>query len=427
MRVGAVHEAAGGGTLAVLAVDDRASNLDAVTAVLEEVECTVVCARSGHEALELFSRQTFSVVLLDVQMPGMDGYQVAHSLRSNDGRRDVPIIFMTGTEHARDDVLKGYGSGAVDYLHKPIDADVLCSKVRVFLELAAARRAAEEANVALERNYAELRETSLALREAHGRLRAAYDQLRETQAQLVHSAKMASLGELVAGIAHEINNPLAFTSSHLATTQESLGAVSNEVKPCLSEAGAKHWARASERLSGMRLGLERISDLVVKLRTFSRKDEEQLKVISVKESVDAVLTILGHRLSSSIRVELELGEPDRIECYAMLFNQAVLNLIANALDAIEGTGAITIRAGRSCAHYEISVIDDGRGIPDDIRERVLEPFFTTKDVGEGTGLGLPITYGIARQHGGELELGPAPGGGTMATIRIPLTESVCPS
>jgi two-component system NtrC family sensor kinase len=170
----------------------------------------------------------------------------------------------------------------------------------------------------------------------------------------------------------------------------------------------------------MHQGLVRIQDLVLRLRTFSRLDEGARKSIDMRETVESVLTILQHRLESRIQITTHFGEPREVECYPEPLTQAIMNLVANAIDAIAERGAITITTGAEGASYRIVVADTGHGIPDEIRERVVEPFFTTKPVGQGTGLGLSITYSIAKKHGGELELRPREGGGTVATIRFPL-------
>ncbi len=382
----------------VLAVDDVEANLVAIDAVLEELDCEVVRARSGNEALSALLRDHFAVMILDVQMPGMDGYEVALHARSNAQTREVPIIFLTATHGTREAALRGYGSGAVDFLLKPLDATVLRSKVRVFLELHAARRQISDKNAALER---------------------AYRDLKTTQAQLVQSAKMASLGELVAGIAHEINNPLAFVCGHLDTVRRNLGVVHAENSAAWSPDAVERWERADHRLGDMQTGLERIGDLVVKLRTFSRKDEGRRKRITVSESVNATLRILAHRMDR-IQVETHFGDPDELDCYPDLLNQAVMNLVANAVDAVQGEGTIGIATGADGKDYQITVTDDGPGVPAAIRERVYEPFFTTKPVGQGTGLGLSITYSIVEQHGGTFRLENRSGGGAAAIIRIPL-------
>jgi two-component system NtrC family sensor kinase len=271
---------------------------------------------------------------------------------------------------------------------------ILRSKVRVFLELDMARR----------------------------RLQSAYQELQKTQSQLVQSAKMASLGELVAGVAHEINNPLAFSVSHLETARRSLSRIETELPAEALSPVRQYWDRAQNRLGEMGMGLERIRELVVKLRSFSRLDEGERKRVNIKECVDSVLTILGHRLKEPLQVETHFSDPAMLDCYPGLLNQAVMNLVANAIDAIEGPGRIVIRAGEESGKYVISVSDTGKGIPGDLRDRVLEPFFTTKPVGQGTGLGLSITYSIVEKHGGSLELASPEQGGTCAVMRLPLTQ-----
>jgi two-component system NtrC family sensor kinase len=411
---------------AVLMVDDIDANLIALSAVLEGLECEIVAAKSGNEALRLLLRRDFAVVLLDVQMPEMDGYEVAHHARHNPQTDQVPIIFLTATHDTEENVLRGYGSGAVDFLFKPINSSILRSKVRVFLELYSSHRQLAEAHLALEQRNTELRSLASAeaaiteqFRGANEDLQRAYRELQDTQARLVQSAKMASLGQLVAGVAHEINNPLAFSLSHLDTARRALGRLEPEVSPSLSAMGLEQWSKVESRLGEMSIGLERIQELVVKLRTFSRLDEGELKHVSIRECVESVLMILKHRLKNRVRVETRFGEPDVIECYPALLNQAMMNLVSNSIDAIEGEGLVTISTGAHDDQYAIEVADTGTGIPEHLRERVLEPFFTTKPTGEGTGLGLSITFAIVRKHRGTLELAPRDSGGTTATIRIP--------
>jgi len=375
----------------LLIVDDVESNLVALQAVLDGMPCEVVVARSGNEALRHLLRLRFVAILLDVQMPEMDGYEVAHHARMYAETRDVPILFLTAKQETEDDILKGYGTGAVDYLFKPISPIILRSKIRVFLELHEGRRQVE---------------------------RTLLD-LQATQAQLVQSAKMAALGELVAGVAHEINNPLAFVTSHLRTVRTGLTSVQESGAFRLGDADLSLWNKCLTRLTQMEDGLGRISDLVLQLRTFSRLDEGELKVVSMKECIDSVLMILGHRISEMIQVSVNLSDRDQIECYPGPLNLAILNLVANALDAIEGRGTIEIGTRVDGQYFELSVVDDGPGIPESIRERIFEPFFTTKPVGQGTGLGLSIGYSIAKKHGGEL-VARSSKGRTEMNLRFPL-------
>jgi two-component system NtrC family sensor kinase len=412
---------------AVLAVDDVEANLFALQALLEDMDCDVVFARSGNEALRQLLRRTFAVVLLDVQMPEMDGYEVAHHARRNPSTRDIPIIFLTAANNSEGMVLRGYGSGAVDFLFKPLNPSILRSKVRIFLELHEAHRKVADAKAVLEQANLDLRELAdekarlaAQFQDANVQLQAAYSDLQRTHAQLVQSAKMASLGELVAGVAHEINNPLAFVLSHLDTVQRRLTQVEAELPSPLPEAAQRHWQLANERLKETKPGLERIRELVVKLRTFSRLDEGERKSVSIRDCVESVLTILGHRLKGHFQVQTSYGQPDVIDCYASLLNQAIMNLVSNAIDAMGDTGTLRISTGAEGKTYSIVVSDTGPGIPTELRDRVFEPFFTTKPVGQGTGLGLSITYSIVRKHEGTLELSEPEGGGTSVAIRFPI-------
>jgi two-component system NtrC family sensor kinase len=384
---------------AVLLVDDVDANLVALQALLGDLDCELVLARSGNAALRQLLRREFAAVLLDVQMPGMDGYEVAEYARNNSATKDVPILFLTATHNTQDNVLRGYDSGAVDFLFKPIDSSILRSKVRVFLELYNGKREIADKKHALER---------------------AYRDQQAMQAQLVQSAKMASLGELVAGIAHEINNPLAFALSHLDTVLRGLGPIEAALHPETSDAARPHWEKVKSRLGEMNLGLGRIRDLVVKLRTFSRLDGDERGVANMKECVDSVLTILGHRLKDRINVVQDLAGPAAIDCYPGLLNQALMNLLANSIDAIEGDGTIVVSTRAAGERYLIAVSDTGHGIPAPLRQRIFEPFFTTKGVGSGTGLGLSITYSIVQKHGGTLSVDCPPSGGTTMTISLPL-------
>jgi two-component system NtrC family sensor kinase len=437
---------------AVLVVDDVEANLTAMDALLSDMDCDLVFARSGNEALLSLLKRDFAMVLLDVQMPEMDGYEVARYARENPATRDVPIVFLTaggtagrGLDSQRpgrrsddgltdENVLRGYGSGAVDFLFKPVNPTILRSKVRVFLELARGRRELLRAQGELEATNRELREAvaskaALAERfqQANGELERAYHDLKAAQTGLIQAAKMASLGELVAGIAHEINNPLSYCVSHVETVKRCFASVESLSGPTLDSAGAtQHWQRAQSRLRDISAGLARITDLVLKLRTFSRLDEGEMKRVDVKECIDSVLTILGHRLQPRIRVTLEAGPPERIECNPALFNQALMNLLSNAIDAIAGEGEIGVSSGAAGNMYRLVVQDTGSGIDPKVRDRIFEPFFTTKPIGVGTGLGLSIAYSIVQKHGGTLDAEDAPGGGTRMVLQIPLSAEARP-
>jgi two-component system NtrC family sensor kinase len=231
---------------------------------------------------------------------------------------------------------------------------------------------------------------------------------------------MASLGQLVAGVAHEINNPLSFVSAHLETVQGCLTTVSRALPDPLPSAAQPAWTRANARLAEMAMGVNRMRDLVLKLRTFSRLDEGERSVISLRECLDSVLTILTHR-THSVTIELDYCEEDKIDCFPGTLNQALLNVISNAVDAVmEGEERVVSITTRTEGDWiAIAVRDSGPGLAEGASERLFEPFFTTKPPGSGTGLGLSITYSIVKKHGGTFTLANAAGGGALATIRLP--------
>jgi signal transduction histidine kinase len=399
----------------ILVADDNADMRSYIVRLLQP-EFDVRTAVNGREALAAALTDLPDLILSDVMMPEMDGVALVAALRSGPATRTVPVILLSARA-GEDAVLAGLDNGADDYLVKPFSARELLARVRAHLSMASMQRERETAM----RELAETRASLVRELEDKNRdIRDAYRDLQMTQAQLIQSAKMASLGELVAGVAHEINNPLAFVISHLQTVQRSLSRVDTKLAAGHADEVGPEWQRATARLTEAQLGLERIRDLVLRLRTFSRLDEGEQKVVSIRESIDATLMILEHKVRDRVAIVTDFGEPDLVLCYPALLNQALLNLVTNAADAISERGSVKIVTRTEGEQYAISVTDTGSGIPEEIRDRIFDPFFTTKPVGEGTGLGLSITYSIAKKHGGDLELRPAPQGGTVATLRFPL-------
>jgi two-component system NtrC family sensor kinase len=416
----------------VLAVDDSMTFRATLSQALLAEGYDVVQASSGEEALELISVQSVDCVLLDLMMPGIGGSETCRRIKASPAARDIPVLVLTALED-RAAMLEALGMGADDFIQKSSELDVLKARVRAQLrrrqfedetrrvreQLLRSEILAAEARTA--QQVAEARVLLLETVEQKNReLGEAYRNLKAAQTQLVQSAKMASLGGLVAGIAHEINNPLAFSLAHLETAKKSLDRVEEALADVTSPGPREHWERAGARLREMTLGLERIRELVIKLRTFSRIDEGELKRVSIAESIDSVLTILQHRMRGRINVERQYTAPEWLECYPSLLNQAIMNLVANSIDAISGNGTITLSTSLSEGRYRIRVADTGSGIPPEHRDRLFEPFFTTKDVGSGTGLGLSITYAIVKKHRGQMTVEHPPEGGTAMTIELPL-------
>lgn len=403
----------------ILVVDDNTDMRDYVATLLSpfwEVET----ATNGALALASARRSRPDLVLSDVMMPVMDGVTLLAELRNDPATSLVPVILLSARagEEAR---IEGLETGADDYLVKPFSARELLARVNTHLTMAAVRRNAAQT----ERELAETRAQLIAeLEQTNRSLVDSYNQLASTQAQLVHSAKMASLGELVAGIAHEINNPLAFVKSHLGTVRRVMSSIESNVSVGGAASGDRdNWSKMHSRLMEIDGGVGRIQELILKLRTFSRIDEGQRKVASIRECVDSIRTILQHRIGSGVHLVLRLDGPDLVDCFPSLLNQALMNLVTNAIDAVAEDGTIVIASEETAGEFRLSVSDTGPGVPESLRQRILEPFFTTKPVGRGTGLGLSIAYSIARKHGGTLEISDAPERGAVFTLSFPIVRN----
>ncbi len=418
----------------LLIVDDSPTYLEYLAGELGQEGYTVEKTPRGAEALERISKEVFDCILVDLVMPEMDGIEVCRRLTELRRSMDNPIVvLMLTARETKEDMMRGLGAGADDFVGKSSDMAVLKARIRALLR----RKFFQEENQRIieelknkeleavraraEKEVAQARAALVEkLEQANGELEEANRKLKETQAHLLQSEKMASLGQLVAGIAHEINNPLAFVLSNVSTIQTWLSQIAAQVEPHLSRPTAQKLAKTHTRLQEMREGLDRVKDLVLKLRTFSRLDEGEFKTVDIHESIDSVLLFLRHKMKDRIRVEKRYGARAALSCYAGQLNQVLMNIIANAVDAIEGEGKITIATGEQDGMFFISVRDTGKGIPQAIRHRIFEPFFTTKPVGQGTGLGLAISYGIVQTHKGTIEVSSCEGQGTEFLVEIPL-------
>ena len=515
----------------VLLVDDDNRNLLALQTVLEDLG-EVVLARSGEEALRHLLKGEFAVILLDVFMPGMDGYETAQIIRSREQSRGIPIVFLSAVNKEAEHLIRGYSMGAVDYVFKPVDPVILRSKVAVFVELfdkskeievkarheqalldanlranaerlraeqelrrAEQRQAAiihslpmllylephdsgprrpnyvsgdleamtgysheqvlKEPNIWADRLHPEDRDRVLASMEARrktgrsaveyrwqcsdGTYRHFLDQAvllkdhegravefagtitdiseqRSLESQLVQAQKMDAIGKLTGGIAHDFNNLLAAVIGGLSLIEK---------KVDLEE--------EQHRILGMtKRAAEQGSELVRRLLAFARRQKLEPKPVDLDSLRQAVSDLLTHTLGGLVSLEwkIENGVWDAFVDQAQL-ELALVNLIIKARDAMPNGGTIVVAAdnapkaggpdfGAEPGDYvRIAVRDAGTGIPPEVLEKVMDPFFTTKAVGKGSGLGLSMVYGFAKQSNGAFRIESELGEGTTAELWLP--------
>jgi signal transduction histidine kinase/YesN/AraC family two-component response regulator len=275
---------------------------------------------------------------------------------------------------------------------------------------------------------------------SYSRMTEAFEQLKSAQTKLVESEKMASLGVLTAGVAHEINNPVNFISGGIESLKDNYDDIKGLLKLLSDYDPAKpleeQWEKIDECMrqcdlsnlvpemdsiiNSIRNGATRTAEIVKGLRNFSRLDESDMKKAGMEEGIDNTLVILNNRIKGRITVTKDYGNVPAMMCYPGQLNQVFMNILYNAADAIDGTGEIHIKTREEDGKIKISIKDTGSGMPEHVRQHIFEPFFTTKPVGKGTGLGLSISYGIIEKHKGEIAVESQPGKGTEFIITLPL-------
>ncbi|RKZ37156.1 MAG: histidine kinase [Gammaproteobacteria bacterium] len=288
------------------------------------------------------------------------------------------------------------------------------------------------------RNLEAVNQELLAQQEEERKL---FRQLEETNNQLIHAEKMASVGQLAAGVAHEINNPIGFVRSNLSTLgdyAENLLSIINAYEE--SEGMLKDHAEVLNQLRALKEqadldfirkdineliqeslgGADRITRIVQDLKSFSRVGTEEWEWADVQQGLESTLNVVWHDLKYQANVVKEYGNPPEIQCVLSQLNQVFMNILLNAGQAMDEHGTITIRTGSDDGQVWVQIEDTGHGIAKETRDKIFDPFFTTKSVGKGTGLGLSVSYGIVERHRGSIEVDSEPGKGTIFTIRLPI-------
>ncbi len=408
------------GARRILIVDDEASVRNIFADYLSDTyEC--VTAASADEALAHLAADSFALVISDMRMPGRNGVELLREITSR--YPNTVVIMISGVDRPQR-VRDALRLGAFDYLIKPCELDVLRISVERALERRELQRTARKYKADLEAQNAELSRSKA--------------ELERLQAQIVHSEKMASVGQLAAGIAHEINNPAGFIYGNMDMLRDYLAHlrkllavydqlllppdVAQMVDTVKAEINyGKLMGDLSSIVSDCVDGAERIRDIVQNLRLFSRLDEAEIKLIDVHEGIDSTVRLLSRYYSSSrVVLRRDYGDLPPISCYSGQLNQVWMNLLVNAAQAVGDEGEVSISTRLEDAWVVVTISDTGCGIPADQIHRIFDPFFTTKAVGEGTGLGLSTSYGIIERHLGVITVESEVTAGTTFTVKIPI-------
>ena len=404
----------------ILIVDDTPTGRRCLVAALHGGGYETLEACSGREALHIAEERKPDLILLDVSMPDLDGFEVCKAFKSRAELAGVPVIFITGKAEASD-VERAFAVGCSDYVTKPFHMGEVNARVAVHLQL---------------------RKMSLELAESH--------------TQLLRSQKLESIGQLAAGIAHEINTPIQYVSDNTRFLKDSFaqilellqayaklaqeaqeGTVEATTIAALNEAVAQAdldylLGEIPKSIDQSLDGVGRVSSIVRAMKEFSHPGVEEMTRVDLNRAIESTATVCRNEWKYHADLDLQL-DPDLppVPCLPGEINQVFLNIIVNAAHAIAdmvgkdggNRGLITVSTRTSNGSAEIRIRDTGTGIPEEIRNKIFDPFFTTKQVGKGTGQGLAIAHAVVTQkHGGTISLESEVGVGTMFIIRLPLEQ-----
>jgi signal transduction histidine kinase len=407
----------------ILLVDDQPAKLLSYEAILGELGDNLIKASSAVEALEQLFRYDIAVILVDVCMPELDGFELAAMIRDHPRFQSISIIFVSAVQVTDLDLLRGYGLGGVDYVAVPIIPELLRAKVRVFTELFRKTRQLEKMNDELEsRVAARTAELASANAELEQRVEERTREREEALYRVHEMQKIESLGQLTGGVAHDFNNLLMAVLGNLELVK----------KYSAGEPPIRRWVDHAIEAA------ERGAALTKRMLAFARRQELRPEIVNVPNLVEGMTEMLQRLLGPTVQVRTDFDagvapvrvDPNELEC-------ALLNLALNARDATPSAGhridlTIAARSERieadevagleSGEYVRIGVKDTGCGMDEATLRRACEPFFTTKDKGRGTGLGLSMVRGFAAQSGGAMQITSRVGGGTLVELWVPVAD-----
>lgn len=427
----------------VLMVDDNNFSLQVAKNALVEgrVNCEILLCTSGWRALEVLKSEEIDVVLLDIIMPEITGIEVLKQIRSNPDNKDIQIIMLTATTD-RTYLKECFDSGANDFISKPLEPIDFIARINAAFRV---REYHNRLNKALRLTIKQNQELSDMTKK-----------LKEVQFFLIQKEKMAAIGELAAGVAHEINNPMGFISSNFETLTQYInkfkdliekyrGFISriDEEKGNFDDlTGEKALITGLEKayhldfvmsdlddlIKDSREGIDRVTKIVQSLRRFARTGmDEEFNYNDIGEIIEEALMITKNEAKYSTDIEKEFSELQPVYCNRGQIGQVIINMIMNAVQAIKSQqrsdrGHIRVKTYVEDHWVVVKISDDGPGIKEEIIGKIFDPFFTTKEVGEGTGLGLSICYDIiVNKHKGELNVNSCVNKGTDFFIKLPVS------
>jgi len=420
----------------ILCVDDEPQILSALHRSLHRYPCTVLVARSGQQALDILSTHKVEVILVDICMPQMSGNQLiaqVHRLYPD----TIPIVLSGQADEKMLNQILGETSFH-QYIPKPWDDEQLIELVSDAFEKYESQvinRALEIDTETLELPFDELTP------EKSQELQSALETLQRMQSALVQNEKMSAIGQLSAGVAHEINNPIAFVSSNLDILQDyvtDIHGYSEAIDQLLVTQDLSleknNSLRADFKIDSImqdililvqesKEGINRVTRIIESLRDFSHVDRAEIQPADINEGLEKTLKLVWNEIKYRAEVEREYGDLPLVSCRIGQINQVFLNLLVNAAQIIETDGLIRIKTTADEDNVYIYISDNGGGIPDEIQERIFQAFFTTKPVGSGTGLGLTISKSIIERHHGELTVESKEGIGTIFRVTLPIQSA----
>lgn len=403
-------------TVKIIFADDDIIARKLVLKLLAHSDFNILIAENGKEAWELLKQSGARLIVTDWVMPEMTGIELCRKIRKTFIDKYIYIILIT-SRGEKEDTIEGLKAGADDFVVKPLNVGELGARIRSGLRI-----------IKLE------------------------DDFKKASMQLHQSEKMASVGQLAAGIAHEINNPIGFVSSNLMSLsgyQNDLNTLlvkyrqmKNKCKECgryknndtqqcqidSIEAFEKDidldfLVQDSEDLiRESRDGVDRIKKIVQDLKDFAHPGEETMQEADINACLNSTLNVILNEIKYKADVIKEYGDLPRVVCYPQQLNQVFLNIIINAVQAIEKNGIITIATDQYDQSIRVRIRDNGSGIEAKHLSRIFDPFFTTKEVGKGTGLGMNVAYNIIKKHNGTISVDSEVGKGTEFTIVLPLNQ-----